>query len=283
MKNRILQVLPLLFLGGFIVASTLLTNNETVSSQNEVESELPKDLPTINGSAGAIVVPDVIPDVHEPEPESQKYVGYLTTNVNVRTEPNTNSSVLEVFKFNREVEYVVFNEEWVQIEYGDDFAYLNKTYISSAKNTYRTYNVPKTSGFKSFEPYNCFNPKYKQYALQECAYTDSNGLRVVNGRYCIALGTYFFENLTNSTIGTYVDLILENGEIIPCVLGDVKADEHTDANNIVTIASGCLSEFICDKSKLPKLVKQMGDISYAKPEWNSPVEKIVVYEKNFFD
>lgn len=209
--------------------------------------------------------------------------GWIKTTVNVRKEPNTESEVLEVFNFNKQVEYADFNEEWVQIEYNEDIAYIYKQHVSETINTHREFIVPESSGFKSFEPYTCFNPRYKQYKLQQHAYTDENGLRQVDGRYCIALGTHFFDTVTNDIIGTYIDLVLENGEVIHCILGDIKADEHTDANNIKTVDNGCLSEFIVDKSMLPKKIKTMGDVSYAKPEWKSPVDKVIVYDKNFFE
>ena len=65
-------------------------------------------------------------------------------------------------------------------------------------------------------------------------------------------------------------------------MADIKADRHTDSNNIVTIANGCLTEFIVDSSALNRKAKRMGDISYCNEDWNSRVEKIRVYDKNVF-
>ena len=48
---------------------------------------------------------------------------------------------------------------------------------------------------------------------------------------------------------------------------------------MVTKASGCLTEFVVDSSKLNKDAKRMGDISYCCEEWNSRVEKVRVYDK----
>ncbi|MDO5150838.1 MAG: hypothetical protein Q4D76_15835 [Oscillospiraceae bacterium] len=31
----------------------------------------------------------------------------------------------------------------------------------------------------------------------------------------------------NAPCGTYIDLIIENGVLIPCIVGDIKADAHT--------------------------------------------------------
>lgn len=298
MKNNIKKFLICAFVSAVGVVS-LWGDIELSQYKNEVvaETELNNlnEWKELNNTAGALHQIDVILVDDESEiivednneelvtsPALEFKSGWIKTTVNVRKEPNTESDVLEVLNFNQQIEHADFNDEWVQIEYNDTMAYIYKAYVSETINTYREFTVPQNSGFKSFEPYNRFNPKYKQYKLQQYAYTDEYGLRQVNGRYCIALGTYYFDNVTNDTIGTYVDLVLENGEVIPCILGDIKADAHTGSNHIMT-ANGCLSEFIVDKNALPKAVKSMGNVSYAKEEWKSPVAKVVVYEKNFFN
>ena len=75
---------------------------------------------------------------------------------------------------------------------------------------------------------------------------------------------------------------MANGAAIPCIVADIKANNHTDSNNMVTIANGCLTEFIVDSSALNKNAKRMGDISYCNKYWDSRVEKIRVYDKNIF-
>lgn len=143
-----------------------------------------------------------------------------------------------------------------------------------------TYNIPENNGFKSYMDYRTItNRSSKQYQLQNL-YTNTNdyGLRMVGDRYCIAVGTHF-----NAEIGQYLDLILENGTVIPCVLSDIKADIHTDESNIVTLHNGCVSEFIVDTQSLYNKAKIMGDISHCYYEWISPVVQIVVYEQNVFN
>lgn len=256
-------------------------NKEVVAQGNETLDTW-GSIDNVTGASGHIVDVTVNEEPIVSTPPLEFKDGWLKTSVNVRKEPNIESEVLEVFKFNQQIKYADFNEEWVQIEYNDSMAYIYKAYVSDTFNTYKEFTVPQNRGFKSFEPYHRFNPKYRQYKLQQYASTDEYGLRKVDGRYCVALGTYFFENVSNDIIGTYFDLILENGTVIPCILGDIKADAHTDANHIMT-ANGCLSEFIVDKSKLTKDIKSMGNVSYAKKEWRSPVAKVIVYDKNFFD
>ena len=109
------------------------------------------------------------------------------------------------------------------------------------------------------------------------AYTGDFGIRQVDGRFCVALGSRF-----TTSIGQYFDLILANGTVIPCVLGDAKSDAHTDATHIFTVANNCCSEFIIDRNAASSTVLKMGNCSWACDEWKSPVKTIRVYEKNVF-
>lgn len=113
-----------------------------------------------------------------------------------------------------------------------------------------------------------------EYKLQNtAAYTNDDGIRMINGRYCIAVGTAF-----GTRIGQYIDLVLENGTVIHCIMGDTKSDEHTDSEHVFTVASGCCSEFIVETEKLNGVAKS-GDVSNAHPEWKSAVSKVMVYNK----
>lgn len=138
-----------------------------------------------------------------------------------------------------------------------------------------TKKVTVENHLKSYMRYDLFNRASKQYALQQMAHTNEIGLRMVDDRYCVALGTAF----TNQ-IGQQFDLVLENGQTIPCVLGDVKADIHTDTTNTYTLSNGCVSEFLIDEDALIYRVAHSGDVSYAYEEWDSSVVAIVIYDCN---
>lgn len=155
-----------------------------------------------------------------------------------------------------------------------------KETVNVEKSDYKIFSVPGNSGFKSYMPYTAITSKNSpQYKLQhQYAYTGNYGIRQVNGRYCIALGTYY-----SKQIGTEIDLILKNGVVIPCILSDLKADRDTDSSNKVTLHNGCVAEFIVDRSSLYRMAKRMGDISYCSDDWNSPVKKIRVYDRNIFN
>ena len=62
----------------------------------------------------------------------------------------------------------------------------------------------------------------KQYKFQHTvAYTGNYGIRMINGRYCAAIGTGY-----DISVGDYVDLVLQNGTIIPIIISDIKDREH---------------------------------------------------------
>lgn len=142
-----------------------------------------------------------------------------------------------------------------------------------------SYTAPQHSGFKSWLPHrrqngdNMFASWSTQYKLQLKANTSPNGLRKYKDRYLIALGSYYTE-----TIGTYVDLIMEDGTVIKCILGDQKADKDTDTFNQVH-NDGSLVEFLVDRTRIPHIVKQRGDVSFVDESFNQKVAYIKVYDK----
>ena len=144
-------------------------------------------------------------------------------------------------------------------------------------SSYKEFIIPNYSGKKSWMSYKAItNHSSPQWKLQTMATTDENGFRKVDGLYTVAVGTHF-----GAGIGTKLDLVLENGTVINCVVGDIKANQHTDGSNLFT-ANGCMSEFIVDKGSLNKAVKRDGNCSSLSKAWNSPVAKVLVYDKKVF-
>lgn len=136
------------------------------------------------------------------------------------------------------------------------------------------YTVPEYSGFKSYMSYRLFGKKTTQYKLQQMAITDEHGFRRIDDYYVIAVGNYF-----DASVGQRVDLKLENGEEIKCVIGDKKANKDTDKTNMFS-KNDCLSEFLVDIKTLNSTVKDRGDVSvFPEKDWNSPVIEVIVYEE----
>lgn len=178
-------------------------------------------------------------------------------------------------KYVDDVDVAIVKDKEKTEEPVDENVDLTSKYVS-----YESYDAPNNSGFKSFMDYRTItNTESQQYKLQQhYAYTGEYGIRMADSRYIVAIGTYFTPD-----IGRYFDIILENGTVIPCILGDQKADADTDSNNIITKHNGCMSEFIVDSYALNKDVKFYGDMSYCLKEWDSPIKTIKVYNRNIFE
>lgn len=223
----------------------------------------------------------------------------LEDNVPIMSKPSKTSEMIDKYMFNDYVSFTYYNEKWccvkvfhpninergIQIGVKVLDGYVDMNYISEGANACKVYKIRDFRCFKSYMSYESIKDETsKQYELREkYAYTGEYGIRQINERFCVAVGTYF-----DMEIGTYFDLILENGTIIPCVLGDVKDEKHTLSDNITTAKNLCVSEFIVDEKYLPYKVKNneetsSGNISDCCEEWNSSVVEIRVYGKNVLD
>lgn len=141
-----------------------------------------------------------------------------------------------------------------------------QTVVASSPIVYSTrryvsYSVPKgDTSFKSYMSYKAItNTRSDQYKLQQEAYTDGFGLRKYEGYYMVALGTFYADN-----IGDVVKITLDSGESFFAVVGDFKADCHTDSTNrYFAMVDGRKNvvEFIVDQSELDSKAKMSGDIS----------------------
>ena len=285
------RIIAAVLLGTFVFVACVLNvaPNEGQSSEIEVKNE---ENVTENKRGISSVIEDSLEDnnisgktkhiedtVKEPpvvEEEKIQQEGWTTTTLNVREEPNTDSNILDTLPFNTYIKYYEYNDEWAEISFDNGQAYISRDYISDEECEFVMYDIPKTRGFKSYMPYTAItNKKSKQYKLQQIASTGTYGIRVVDSRYLVAIGTAF-----NAEVGTYIDLILEDGFVIPCIVGDVKSPRHTDSSNMITMHNGCVSEFIIDSKALHKSIKRSGDVSSCNENWNGCVRAIVVYSKS---
>lgn len=112
-----------------------------------------------------------------------------------------------------------------------------------------------------------------QYKLQKNAITGEQGIRTLNGRYCIAVGSHYA-----TKIGTKIDVVLESGTVLECILGDQKADKDTDSTNSYHECDGSYVEFVVDKESLDLQAKISGDMSSISG-FEGKVAEIHVYEE----
>ena len=198
---------------------------------------------------------------------------YAKTLVNVRSKPTKKSKSLgQLYELQRVIAIDTIGK-WTMIEYKNKIAYVKSKYLTSKKRKSATKSTP-SGAFKSYEDYRCITAKGSlEYKIQHNkAYTDSRtGIRMVNGRYCIALGSYYVKKA-----GIKVDLIMKNDTTIPCYIADEKSDRDT-VNNHRQHPDGSVVEFVVDTHALPRMVRRMGDISYVKP-FKGSIKAIKIYK-----
>lgn len=124
------------------------------------------------------------------------------------------------------------------------------------------YGVPTgNTSFKSYMDWECItNTASRQYKLQEECYTDCDGLRKHGDDYCVALGSYYADY-----IGERFRVTLDSGDSFTAVVGDFKADRHTDSVHRYTPMNDGgknVIEFIVDTDELDSMARKMGDISF---------------------
>ena len=111
--------------------------------------------------------------------------------------------------------------------------------------------------FKSYMSYKAITSRSsKQWQLQQYAYTDGNGIRCIDGRPMVAVGTGW-----GLVVGDTALVTCANGNSFEVVIGDIKADVHTLSDNKTGAANGCRCEFIVDSSVLNNNVKVMGNVA----------------------
>ncbi len=137
--------------------------------------------------------------------------------------------------------------------------YSRETFISSDTPQLVAKQLPEhTSGrFKTYMDYRTITDKSSaQWQLQQAAVTDFRGFRRYDGKYMVAVGTYYA-----SRVGTELSVKLSSGAVIDVVVGDIKQNKHTDATNRFVIENGNIIEFIVDSEVIDPLAKRLGDVS----------------------
>lgn len=112
------------------------------------------------------------------------------------------------------------------------------------------------SGFRSYMPQTAITSKSsKQYQLRVSADVDTDGILNIDGYALVAIGTGW-----NIPVGTKARVTTERGHY-DIIVGDIKANRHTDVTNRVTVGNGCVVEFIVDVPSMDLKVKSSGNIA----------------------
>lgn len=251
MNNKIKTFIFLIF----SCVITVLSINHELKIQEKQETE---------------TVKVVIKEVGQPKEE---YIDvWLNKSINIRKELNADSKIIEKYHWGKQLCVTYVNNYWAKEK--ETGYYINREFISEKPINYTDYDVPSNNGIKSYMDYRTITSKESnQYKLQNIAFTEDCGIRMVNDRYCIALGSYY-----TTTIGQYVDVELENGNVIYGILADCKANKHTDSTNRIHKEDSSVVEFVVDTNVLNSTVLKTGDVSYMN-DWNSKVVNVRVYDK----
>lgn len=135
-----------------------------------------------------------------------------------------------------------------------------------------TKSVPDQNGFFSYMDADCITSVgTDQHEMKSKYRLDSSGIWTYDGRWCIAVGSYY-----TTQVGQYIDIVLKNGTTITGILADCKSDKDTDSTRRQN-ANGSIVEFVVNESRLSSEVKRNGSCAYAYPQWQSEVDHIDIY------
>lgn len=134
---------------------------------------------------------------------------------------------------------------------------LSKTRKSAVvkASTLKSYAVPgDTDGeCKTYAYYTAVtatgSPQYKLLRSEDCYTDEETGIRMVDGFYCVALGSFY-----GTKIGTKYRITLKDGDEIKeinVILCDQKADRHTNSTHQYAVNNKDVVEFYVEKSKIP--------------------------------
>jgi len=136
-------------------------------------------------------------------------------------------------------------------------------------------DVPSNNSFKSYMDCKYITDESSdQYKLKFEYLSSASGIMMVDDRYVVAVGSYY-----TTEIGCRIDLVMENGAIVNCIVGDCKADKHTDSSNRQN-PNGSVVEFIVCTDNLSDEVRLRGDCSYADENLMGEISSIRVYLEN---
>ena len=244
-----------------IVMSTINVNSLSMHNENNNEQEITQ------------IIPETTTQIKIKKKKKYKTAYIKANDLNLRKKPNVKSKSIKRLFYGKKIKFIVINKKWSKIKVDNKVGYVQMKYITTKKIKSKIDTSIPHYKLCSFMDYRCItNTSSRQYKLQKKAYTGSYGIRQVDGRYCIAVGSYYTEK-----IGTYIDLILKNGTVIPCILADCKANKDTDGKNQKT-ADGSLIEFVVDTPKLSKKVRIRGDVAYSTKAWNTKIVKIKIHK-----
>ena len=131
--------------------------------------------------------------------------------------------------------------------------------VSGATKTYAYYTAVTAKG----------SPQYRLLRSDKCTTDEKTGIRMYEGCYCVALGSYY-----GTKIGTKYRITFSSGNSINVVLCDQKANRHTDSNHQYAVNNKDIVEFYVQKNMIPRGIR--GDYGRL-PQFSGSVVSIEKY------
>lgn len=149
------------------------------------------------------------------------------------------------------------------------------------KPSFTTMSVPNiNSSFKTWMGYQVwekYSPKSAQYKFfKRWGWIDSQGfvrcsaekdLGIEDDYYMVALGSYY-----GTTLGTKYKITLDTGNVFYAILGEFKANIHTNPTNQYSVRNNDIVEFVIDETTLNPTVKSAGSANVYMPLNGNVVE-----------
>ena len=94
------------------------------------------------------------------------------------------------------------------------------------------------------------SPQYRLLHSDKCTTDPETGIRMYEGCYCVALGSFY-----GTKIGTKYRITFSSGNSIKVVLCDQKANRHTDSNHQYAVNNRDIVEFYVQRNMIPKGIR----------------------------
>ncbi|MBR7060855.1 MAG: fibronectin type III domain-containing protein [Eubacterium sp.] len=143
-------------------------------------------------------------------------------------------------------------------------AFKSKESAVLKTKTLLSMDLPSVSGkTKTFAYYTAVtlrsSPQYKLLRSEKCTTDEETGIRMYDGCYCVALGSYYA-----TKIGTKFRITFSNGNSIKVILCDQKANRHTDSKHQYAVNNKDIVEFYVQGNKIPRAIRGRGNYGILK-------------------
>lgn len=145
----------------------------------------------------------------------------------------------------------------IQLSNKIQYTSLDVPYIDSSFKTWMNYKAVTNTRSDQYKFINTYGFADSE-GFMRCAKDEDFGIE--QDYYLIALGSYY-----GTIIGTKYRITLDTGNVFYGVLGDCKADKHTNSTNQYIPSNGNIVEFIVDTSILNSKVKRLGSANCYEP------------------